>query len=81
VHSLEIETSAGEQIRESKAGGGSIRMERKVHPAQVQIEVLLQLFNTPGTEIAPGSNEIGENLKDDWLLHKLSVAQYRPNQE
>jgi len=44
-------------------------MKRKVDPAHIDVEVLLQSFNTPGTEIAPGSNEVGEDFQYDAVRH------------
>jgi hypothetical protein len=37
-------------------------MQWEVYPVDLDIEISLQLFNTPGTEIAPGSNVIAENF-------------------
>jgi hypothetical protein len=39
-------------------------MQRKGRPVNVDPELLFQSFNTPGNEVAPGSDEIGENLQD-----------------
>ena len=63
MHGFQIETAAGEEIFEWKSLCGSVRMQREVHPADVDVEIPFQLFNTPGTEIAPGSNEICEYLQ------------------
>jgi hypothetical protein len=38
-------------------------MQREERPLHLDVVVLLQLLNTPGTEIAPGSNEIGEDFQ------------------
>src|SRR5262245_19903907 len=40
-------------------------MQWEVDPLHVNVEVLFQLFNTPGTEVAPGSDEIREYVKFD----------------
>ncbi len=40
-------------------------MQREVNPLNLYIEILSQLFNTPGTEIAPRSNEVGEYFQYD----------------
>jgi hypothetical protein len=51
-------------------------VERKVNPLQLDVEILVELFNTPGTEIAPWSHEIGEHFEDDWFIfHVRSMAQ------
>jgi hypothetical protein len=44
-------------------------MQWEVHPVDMDIEIPLQLFNTPGTEIAPWSNVIAEYFKRDRLSH------------
>jgi hypothetical protein len=47
-------------------------MERKVHQLDVNGEIALQLLNTPGTEITPRSNVIGEHLERDAVGHAKS---------
>ena len=47
-------------------------MEREVLTLEVQVEGLLQRFNTHGTEITPGSDVIGENLDELGLFHNGS---------
>ena len=44
-------------------------MKREVYPAHFNIEIVLQLFNTPGTEVAPWSNVIAEDFQCDRLSH------------
>jgi hypothetical protein len=43
-------------------------MEGKGNPPDGEIVLLRKSFNTPGNEIAPGSDVIGENLHEDLLL-------------
>jgi len=51
-------------------------MKRKEDPLDLNVEVLFQLFNTPGTEIAPRSYEIGEDLQQNGLgCHASSMTQ------
>ena len=38
-------------------------MQGEMHPVHVDFVIPLQLFNTPGTEIAPGSNVIGKDFE------------------
>jgi hypothetical protein len=38
-------------------------------PLNFDVKILFQLFNTPGTEIAPGSYVVGEHLEDFCLAH------------
>jgi hypothetical protein len=51
-------------------------MKRKVNPLGLYVEVLFQFFNTPGTEIAPRSNEIGKDMEQNGLgCHASSMTQ------
>ena len=63
VHGFQIEAAAGEEVFEWKSLCGSVRMQWEVHPADVDVEISFQLFNTNRTEVAPGSNEICEYLQ------------------
>ena len=76
VHCIEIHTAAGKEFFERTALGRSFRMKWKINPLNLYIEVLSQLFNTPGTEIAPRSNEVGEDLQQNGFgCHVSSIAQ------
>jgi hypothetical protein len=44
-------------------------MERKSRPVKFEVEFLLQFFNTPGNEIAPGSDVVGEYFQDIVIRH------------
>ena len=44
-------------------------MKREVNVVDVDMIILFQFFNTPGTEIAPGSDKIGINIKRGRLGH------------
>jgi len=46
-------------------------MQREVNIFDVDVVSFFQLFNTPGTEIAPGSNKIGINIKGKWFRHRF----------
>src|SRR5882757_3010754 len=48
-----------------------------MHQGRVDLERLLQLFNTHGTEIAPGSDVVGENLQCDRLVHSAVLLSSR----
>jgi len=52
-------------------------MQREVHQDGLDVERLLELFNTHGTEIAPGSDVIGEDLQGDPLVHVLLLQSKR----
>jgi hypothetical protein len=45
-------------------------MQGEVHPLDLDLEIPLQFFNTPGTEITPRSNVIGKDLQRDRLGHR-----------
>jgi hypothetical protein len=57
---LHIDSAAAEQFFERHTLCGRVGMQWEVHPLDMDIEIPLQLFNTPGTEIAPWSNVIAE---------------------
>ena len=44
-------------------------MKREVNQLNVHIIVVFEFFNTPGTEITPRSDVVGENLDGDGIGH------------
>ncbi|CAB1056708.1 hypothetical protein D1BOALGB6SA_1445 [Olavius sp. associated proteobacterium Delta 1] len=44
-------------------------MQGKSGPPDVYFKLILYFFNTPGDEIAPGSDIIGKNFQDFWIRH------------
>lgn len=48
-------------------------MKRKLRKLDRQIVIRFEFFGTPGDEIAPGSDEIGKDLKNELCRHKTSV--------
>jgi hypothetical protein len=46
-------------------------MERKLSKLDLQTVILFQFLDTPGDEIAPGSNEVGKDLEDERFRHDL----------
>jgi hypothetical protein len=69
LRGLHIDSAAAEQFLERHTLGGRVGMQREVYPVDMDIEIPLQLFNTPGTEIAPRSNVIAEYFQRDRLSH------------
>ena len=69
MRGLHIDIAAAELFLERHAFCGSVWMQWEVHPVDMDIEIPLQLFNTPGTEIAPWSNVIAEYFQPDRLSH------------
>jgi hypothetical protein len=63
-HLRNVDASSGEQALERDPFGRDLRVQRKSRPVQIDPELLFQSFNTPGNEVAPGSDEIRENLQD-----------------
>jgi len=47
-------------------------MERKVGELYFQTVVLFEFLDTPGDEVAPGSNEIGKDFENERLSHVSS---------
>ena len=69
VHGVHIDVTPGEQLLDENALRRRIRVQREVHPGHVHVKVSFQLFNTPGTEITPGSDVVRENFQFDSLAH------------
>ena len=69
LRGLHIDIAPAEQFFERHTLGGRVGMQWEVHPVDMDIEIPLQLFNTPGTEIAPWSNVIAEYFQRDRLSH------------
>jgi hypothetical protein len=44
-------------------------MKRKLSEFDLQAVIFFQFLDTPGDEIAPGSNEIRENFEDERFRH------------
>jgi hypothetical protein len=44
-------------------------MKGKENSLDIDVVIIFQLFNTPGTEIAPGSDEIGEKMEGNRFGH------------
>src|SRR5262245_5189247 len=71
MHCIEIEIASRKQVMQRKPLGRCVRVQREIYPLHIHIEILFQLFNTPGTEIAPGSNEVGKNVQS---CHSKSIC-------
>jgi len=44
-------------------------MERKLSELDLETVILFQFLDTPGDEIAPGSNEVGKDFEDERFRH------------
>jgi len=62
MHGIQVQAASRKEIFQRLPFCRSLRMEREQYPLRLDVIVLLQPFNTPGTEIAPGSDKIGENF-------------------
>ena len=79
MHGLEVQATSGEQVLQRAATRGRVGVQRKIDPFHIDVEISLQPFNTPGTEIAPGSNEVGKYFEFDWFnRHDLSILKRTP---
>jgi hypothetical protein len=68
-HRRDIHRPAGEQRFERLPGRRRFRMQGKGRPLDVERKCRFDPFNTPGTEVAPGSDVVGEDLQDGrWLV-------------
>src|SRR2546425_8646242 len=67
-----IDVPLGVERRHVTALGGRLRVKRKMHEHGLDVVGLLELLNTHGTEIAPGSDVVGEDLEFRRLAHGRS---------
>src|SRR5204863_3500971 len=65
---------SGEQLGQRTPFHRRLRMQREVHPLDLHVVFHLQLLNTHGTEIAPGSGVVGEDLHRDGFCHAASLT-------
>jgi hypothetical protein len=63
-HFLHIDGPIGKKLLKQKPVFRRVRMKGKSPPLDGNVVFFFQLFNTPGNEVAPRSDVIGENLKD-----------------
>jgi hypothetical protein len=79
-HFRNVDGSAGKERFKGPTLLRGFRMKRKRGPAKVDVKFLLQSFNTPGNEIAPGSDIIRKNFQDVAVRHdqRLSGAVTTP---
>jgi hypothetical protein len=68
-HLRYVDRSAGKKVFQRLAVRRRFRMKRKGRPVRVDIKFLLQFFNTPGNEIAPGSDIVREDFQDLAVRH------------
>jgi hypothetical protein len=61
----------GEEVLESAALFRGVGVEREDGVVQRDVVFLGEPISTPGTEIAPGSDVIGEDFEGDWIGHVL----------
>ena len=69
IHAIQIDAPAREQVFQAAAFLGRFGMQGKMHPLRFNVEIPLQFFNTPGTEITPRSNVIGEYFQYGRFCH------------
>jgi hypothetical protein len=69
------EVTSREKVAQQKPLDWRLGMEREVHQTDVDGKVPPQLLNTPGTEVAPGSNVVCEHFEDGSTIHGLIVRE------
>jgi hypothetical protein len=72
-HIVNVDGPAGKEVFEGSAFFRGFRMEGKGRPVEVNVEFLLQSFNTPGNEIAPGSDVVGKNFQNSAIRHARNL--------
>ncbi len=71
LHLAGIEIQARIELIQGKPLLRGVGVEGKGLPLDFNLEVLTQLFNTPGTEVAPGSDVIRKDLKNFGRRHVI----------
>ena len=69
VHNVQVETAPCKQILQNKSFLRRVRMQWEINPLHIDFKIPFQLFNTPGTEIAPRSDKICKDLQCDRFAH------------
>jgi hypothetical protein len=64
-HFRHVNRTTGKKFFKATALVRGFRMEGKGNPVHIDGIRFLNLFNTPGNEIAPGSDKIRKNLEPD----------------
>ena len=64
----EIGRIAAKKVLQAQSLFRRFGMQGKGPPLNLDPILVVQLFNTPGTEVAPGSNIIGKNFERDFHL-------------
>jgi hypothetical protein len=54
-------------------------MEREVGELYSESKFIFEFLDTPGDEVAPGSNEVGEDLQYQWRGHDFLLKHYGSN--
>jgi hypothetical protein len=70
-HGSDIHVGIIHELLKAHALGGDLLVQRQGTPDNDHIIFLTQGINTPGTEVAPGSDKIGKHFQAvNWLFHK-----------
>jgi hypothetical protein len=62
---MNIYRTVGKKLRQAEALVRGFGMEWKADPFDLDGIGCLNFFNTPGNEVAPGSDEIGKEFESD----------------
>ena len=68
-HGVGVEVAVAIHLLDGAALGRGLGVQRKMHQRDLDVVFPLQLFNSHGAEIAPGSDVVREDLVADGLGH------------
>jgi len=68
-HLFNVDRPAGKKLLKGQSIRRCLRMQRKSGPLDIDIKLVLQLFNTPGNEITPGSDIVRKNFQGFGFRH------------
>jgi hypothetical protein len=66
---VDAHRSPGKKLFQSQTFFRRFRMKGKRPPLDCDLKILSQFFNTPGNEVAPGSDIIGKNFQNRQGFH------------
>jgi len=70
VAGADIDAASGEQVLQRASFRRRFRMQREMHEVDVDFVGACEFFNTPGTEITPRSDVVGEHIEDEPIVHR-----------
>ena len=68
------DVSPGKQLLQRQALLGRVWMQRKLNDLHADGEVRLELIHTPGAEVAPRSDVVGEDFQGEFVRQHFAAS-------